>query len=133
MQRRKTPKKVSKNDKNINNNKRVSIQDQTKTDENVVCGQPQSCQPSIFERSTFPTARHITNGQSSFAPPSFNLQTHLKSTPIRNCDSTCFETAKNLSNENLPVHTTLKRTQNKRDNPIDESEMQCNQTFYSLC
>lgn len=101
----------------------MSIQDQTKTHEDIICGQPQTYPSSIFEGSTnVPTTCQILHNPSfNVSPPSFNLKTNQKSTPIRptrNCNSACSETA---------IETRI-----DVDNPSNETDMQSDQTFYSL-
>ena len=132
-----TPKSIEL-EKKDKTQKRVSIQDQTETDENWICGSPQSYPPSIFKRShssdcftctnnqisNVPTVSQIcTHNQISNVHPSFNLNSNQKSTPLgpsRNCNA-------------LPNVSTPKQNQINTTVDVHNSAVEPDQTFYSLC
>ena len=143
------------------NQKRVSIQDQTQTHENIICGPPQSYPSSIFERSTVPTACYTCtpHNQSSTVPtacytgtphnqsstvfPSFNFQTHQQNStePPSFKLHTCQKSTpipKSSSIQKNPAHSTLKKNQietkiDVHNYPSTESDIKCDETFHSLC
>ena len=122
----KTPHNTQKNKK-----KSVSIQDSTRLNENIICGQPQKHPSSIFERSEISTTNNPTFN------PSFNLQSNQKSTPIppsRNCNRTCFETICDPNASTLPINTEVRT--HSRQNQIETRisfDNPSNESFYSLC
>ena len=91
-------KKVSKNDctKQTNDkNTCLSCTQQTKT--NVICNQPHTCNPDPCTCHFSSSNEHIKfdNKTSTLTfPPSFNLKSDKKSTPVRfsqNCNQSCFQ------------------------------------------
>ena len=129
--KRRPIKTTKKNEKVKKSKKRVSIQDHSLEHEDVICGQPHTCRCSICEKTNCPdTFVTCTHNKDSNVPPSFNLHTYQKSTPIRSSHN---------SKQNVPAHSQPTFSSNQIDTVIDvhssqnEPDIQSDQTFYSLC